>query len=268
MRPRWTLLALLALTALPACAADTSDGGDEDETASDGAEVSTSYNRPMSSHHAVDVGLVGKSTPLLDREGNPLGPTVKAYRPGGGIRIQGNEAVHRNGKEGLYYMWGDGDVESGFVPRHALASTPSIADEAGGNGRAAPSSCRRYTIHPQPIPTDLRFERHDGKSPSTLSTYGEPGAPKFAGYTTLQWNVVTVDGGGLVRSILREGETFYASKVARIVVHSVDAPGHVTFMYGFTFQGGERVYGWTVVSHVAGGAVTYHAKLESTTDCK
>jgi hypothetical protein len=116
--------------------------------------------------------------------------------------------------------------------------------------------------------SDLRFERHDGKSPSTLATYGTPGAPAFPGYTTLQWNVVTVDGGGIVRSILKDGETFYGAKVARIVVHSVATRGYVEFMYGFAFQGGKRVYGWTVSRHVANGTIAYHAKLDSMTDCK
>jgi hypothetical protein len=165
-------------------------------------------------------------------------------------------------------MWGDAPVESGFLPRSALASTPSIDGEDGGNGGVAPSNCRRYAIHPQAIPSNLRFERHDGKSPSTLATYGTPGGPDFAGYTTLQWNVVTVDGGGIVRSILREGETFYGAKVARIVVRSVETKGSVEFMYGFAFQGGKRVYGWTVSRHIADGKLAYHAKLESTKDCK
>jgi hypothetical protein len=247
-------------------AGDTLDG--EADVDSDSAEISSAYNRPIRSHHGVDVKLRAASTPLLDREGNPLGPIASAYRPGGKIRIQGNEAVKRSGKEALYYMWGDAPIESGFLPRSALASTPSINGEDGGNGQVAPSNCKRYKIHPQAIPSDLRFERHDGKDPSTLATYGTPGAPAFANYTTLQWNVVTVDGGGLIRSILKEGETFYGAKVKRIVVHSVASKGYVEFMYGFAFQSGKRVYGWTVVSHVANGSLTYHAKLESTKDCK
>ncbi len=243
---------------------------EDDEASSAASELSAAsrYNRSLESHFGVDVGLAEASTPLLDREGAPLGPKVTPYRPGKKIRIQGNEIVRRAGKEALYYMWGDGDVESGFVPHHALDSAPDLREDDGGNGEVAPSNCRSYVVRPTAIPTDLRFHRFDGKSPSTLATYGTPAAPAFPDYTSLQWNVVSVQGGGLVRSILREGEIFYASKVARITVTSVASPGSVTFMYGFAFQGEKRVYGWTVVSHLATGARTYHVDLRSTTDCK
>lgn len=250
---------------LGGCSGTSFDGDPDpaDQVVAD-ALSAASFNHPISSHHAVEVRVAspGAALPLLDREGAPLGPTVQ----GSMLRITGNEIVRRSGHEALYYMWGNGS-ESGFVPRHYLASKPDLVEEAGGNGKPAPSNCRTYVVRPRPIGSSLRFARHDGNAPSTLETYGTPGAPAFPGYTTLQWNVVTVDGGGLVRSILRDGERFYASRVRRIRVRSVGAAGSVTFMYGFAFQGGERVYGWTVVSHTEGGRGTNHVELVATGDC-
>jgi hypothetical protein len=246
-----------------------SDGGDEN-LAESGEELQAAsrHNLPIRSHFAVDVGLAKPGQPLLDREGGPLGPfVVDAYGPGRKVRVTGNEIVRRSGHEALYYIWGEGSQESGFIPRHYLTEAPKLIEDAGGNGEEAPSNCRSYFVRPRMIPSDLRFERHDGKAPSTLETYGEPGAPAFGGYTTLQWNVVTVDGGGIVRSVMRDGEVFYGTKVARIRVPSVAAPGSVTFMYGFAFQSGARVYGWTVVNHVAGGVSTNHLELRGTNDC-
>jgi hypothetical protein len=69
------------------------------------------------------------------------------------------------------------------------------------------------------------------------------------------WSWVNRVGGGISRTILQDGETFYPCNVHSITSHSKCKSGEscsdgwVKAIYGFTFQGGHRIYGWTVHSH-------------------
>jgi hypothetical protein len=181
---------------------------------------------------------------------------------GAGIRIQGIESVSAKGMT-MYYTWPieKGEQSPGFVWLSELASRPSVNIEyAHGNGASAPRPAGEpyYKITPEKIESEQGYK--GGGTWYTYSVYGLPvGGAKFA---LMSWSWIDVNGGGIARAAVAEGQSFYPANVRPITENSYNssgaANGTVTARYGFVNSGEKLVWGWMVTSHTFNGVCYNH----------
>lgn len=224
--------------------------------------------------HAIDfVRLARSNVPLYDGAFQPIGATVSNSLDSEGhsaVRIQGIESLTTPDGT-LYYSWGINGYQSGFIHVADLETRPALSPAASaGNGaactiRTASNGDRMsYFVRPQPIPGGLKYRGPVDGLLHSFTHYGTPGAPSLPGYTYLSWSWINKDGGGIVRSILQDGEVFYPCAVASIKSSSLQDPGWVRVIYGMTYQGGNKLYGWIIHSHQSGtGPVINHLQCRN-----
>lgn len=227
------------------------------------AASSNDYNFDGVKHYLQDINLWVSATSLKDGDFKNFGPSISNST--NGPRFQGIEGLSTPDGT-LYYSWGTDGYLSGFVWLYHMNARPTIYSSArAGNGKSAPDiiaangARKSYYITPTAISSNITFVGPtDGKTRG-FHTYGQPGASRgYPNYTYLTWSWVNKGGGGIVRTVMQKNEVFYPSDVATITMSSTTASGSVKAMYGFTYQGGVRLYGWTVHSHTEGGTYYPH----------
>ena len=218
---------------------------------------SNSYNFSGVQHYAQVIKLNVSSDTLKDGNFSNFGPSVA--NSANGPRFQGIEGLATPDGT-LYYSWGIDGYLSGFVWLYHMNARPVIhSDARAGNGNSAPDIIaangqrKSYYVTPVAISSNITFVGPTDGITRGFDTYGRPGASKgYPNYTYMVWSWVNKGGGGLVRTIMKTNEVFYPSDVSTIDMTSTSASGSVKAMYGFTYQGGVRLYGWTVHSHHEG----------------
>jgi hypothetical protein len=240
-------------------------------------EPSSTYEKAGVIHNEQCIATTGgKPVVVRDVQGDQLqtgaGPLIdpperaETCSAEAGIRFQGIEAVSAKNAMTMYYTWPleGGRQSPGFVWVDELASRPVVgADDAAGNGVAAPLAAGEpsYRVMPEDIPSEQRYKGPSTGRWYTYSVYGRPvGASKFA---LMTWSWIDVDGGGIARAAVAEGELFYPADVRPISLPSSSgegqpANGRVTVRYGYVFNGSERIYGWMVTSHIFNGECHDH----------
>lgn len=269
IRPLRLLAGLtLALGLLPAVSAQA-------------AAPASAYSKP-GVNHCIDEGVAIRGDhPDAALRGGAFGPLETAsggfLRARGKFRAQGHEAIRakRPGDSTVYttyFGWGFQTAnESGSVWLGDLNKRPSQRNSArctDGNGKPAPDIKLRngerksYFVQPTPIPATLKYSRTNGEL-GDYENYGTPGAPEAPYHTNVSWSWVNngrlgasnaISGGGIQRAMVRRGEVFYPSDVASIKTYdAARSGGYVRAIYGSFWTGAQRVYGWLVHSHNAGG---------------
>jgi hypothetical protein len=261
-RARWALVTLAAAVSMNWLLAPLSRA----------EESSRTYDKPGVQHNEQCIKTSGnQSVVVRDVEGNQLQtasgpvtdpPEAKEDCSGGaGIRFEGIESVTAKGMT-MYYTWPleGGRQAPGFVWVYELSSRPSLnGGDAAGNGASAPPASGEpaYKITPEDIASEQRYKGPSTGQWYTFSVYGRPiGAAKFA---LMTWSWIDVEGGGIARAAVAEGETFYPANVQPISLQSSSgenqpANGTVTARYGYVNNGTEKVYGWMVISHTYNGS--------------
>ena len=139
------------------------------------------------------------------------------------------------------------------------------------NGRGcAPSGIYKYRMHiipqdsPDAIPADWQYKPN--QTSSRFNKYADSGPEQSEGtehYAYLMWSwltrgdgVTTSPGGGMVRSLIKDGQPFYRCRVESIdskayARKSTTEIGRVTAIYGKTraSKDGPWIYGWAIHSH-------------------
>jgi hypothetical protein len=265
--PRRTLaMAAVGVTCLgwvlapPAPAEEPSASYDEAGVAHNEQCIATAGDRPVVVRDVEGNQLQTATGPLND---SPEQAETCSARPG--IRFQGIEAVSA-GAMTMYYVWPleGGRQSPGFVWVGELAAPPIIeAADAAGNGEPAPPAVGEpaYRITPEDIAFEQRYRGPSTGRWYTYSVYGRAvGAAKFA---LMTWSWIDVEGGGIARAAVAEGELFYPADVQAISLSSSSgegqpANGTVTVRYGYVFAGSTKIYGWMVTSHVFDGICYDH----------
>jgi hypothetical protein len=237
------------------------------------------YNFDGATHNMQGIFLNKSNVQLYDGSGQQLGLVINNKPndsfPDGRLRFQGMEAITVGGRT-YYYNWGVGgsDGQSGHVWISDMSARPTIdANARGGsgglmNGRTAPDifltngTRKSYFITPTAIPSQMYYI---GPSTGLLyqyANYGVPADPYSTSHTPLSWSWINKTGGGIVRCQMKTNETFYPADVATININSVDANrnvnGSVKAMYGSLWNGAQRIFGWTVHSHIYQGTYVPH----------
>lgn len=243
------------------------------------AASANSYNFNGCNHNLQGIFLNKANVTIYDGSGQSLGLVINnkandSY-PDGRLRFQGLEGLVV-GTRDYYYSWGVGgaDGQSGHVWVADMTARPSIntSDRGGSggllNGRTAPDiylangSRKSYFITPRPISTAMGYIGPSTGRRHNFSHYGTPGAPYSSGHMPLSWSWVNKTGGGIVRCQMKTNDTFYPADVATININSIDTNGNVNgsvkAMYGSIWNGNQRLFGWTVHSHIFQGTYTAH----------
>jgi hypothetical protein len=164
------------------------------------------------------------------------------------------------------------DLPPGYGIPSAISGTNSW-DWEHRNGRGcAPSGIDRYQMHiipqdsPDAIPATWQYKPK--QTSSRFNKYADAGPEQSEGtehYGYLMWSwltkgngVTTSPGGGMVRSLIKDGQPFYRCRVQLIdskayARGSTAEIGRVTAMYGKTraSNDGPWIYGWAIYSHRA-----------------
>jgi hypothetical protein len=237
------------------------------------------YNFDGATHNMQGIFLNKSNVPLYDAAGQQLGLVINnkpnSSFPDGRLRFQGMEAITVGGRT-YYYNWGVGgsDGQSGHVWIADMSARPTIDPNARGgsgslmNGRTAPDiflangTRKAYFITPTAIPDEMHYIGPGTGQMYHYANYGTPASPYSSGHTPLVWSWVNKTGGGITRCMMRTNETFYPADVATININSVDhngaVNGSVKAMYGSIWNGAQRIFGWTVHSHIYQGTYVPH----------
>jgi hypothetical protein len=243
------------------------------------AAPANDYNFDGCTHNMQGIFLNKANVTINDGAGQSLGLVINnkanASFPDGRLRFQGIEALTVGGRT-YYYNWGVGgaDGQSGHVWIADMSARPTVDSNARGgsgglfNGRTAPDiflgngTRKSYLISPQPIPNDMYYIGPSDGLRHSYSNYGTPASPYSSGHTNLSWSWINKTGGGIVRCMMKTGETFYPADVSTININSTDANGTVNgsvkAMYGSIWNGAQRIFGWTVHSHHYGAQYVEH----------
>jgi hypothetical protein len=177
----------------------------------------------------------------------------------------GDLCFHRGG---FGYLDG-GNVKYGHVAVADLRDDPPPPKPAGERrGDPAPKAedpqyVGGYFIRVKSIRTDQLYKRPSDPPPGKTKRgakwmhYGDPGADQGdihdVHYNYLCWSWLNARGGGMARSLVRDGQVFHRCDVASISMKSWDKEGNengdVVGIYGKTLQAGNWLFGWVMHSH-------------------
>lgn len=184
---------------------------------------------------------------LVDRR-DLFDTCLAAPRPCGRIYF------HRGGDGGTDDRYGHiwiGDMVDGRAP------SPTSA-RFGNNGSACGASnvsgtTGHYYIRIREMPEAMQYKSGGGASFRKYADTNFKHSPSNVHYGYLTWNWLNANGGGVVRSLIKENQVFHRCDVWSIRMTSVTesgaANGEVVAIYGKTFQGGNWIYGWIMYSH-------------------
>ena len=176
---------------------------------------------------------------------------------------QGDLCFHRGG----YGFLDGGNVKYGHVAVADLRDEPPRPTPAGERrGDQAPNAedpryVGGYVMRVRSIRTDMLYKRQrDWDKPvrgSKWMHYGDPGADQGdrqdVHYSYLCWSWLNARGGGMVRSLIRDGQVFHRCDVDAIRMKSWDKEsnenGDVVAIYGKTLREGNWLFGWVTHSH-------------------
>jgi hypothetical protein len=176
------------------------------------------------------------------------------------------------------------DIQDGdsILPQRSLQQPPSYGapsaisgsdlwDWEHRNGRGcAPIGTEKYTVRvipqdsPNAIPATWQYKPK--QTSARFNKYADAGPEQSEGtehYAYLMWSwltkgdgVTTSGGGGMVRSLIKDGQTFFRCAVENIdskayARSSTAEIGRVTAMYGKTraSSDGPWIYGWAIYAH-------------------
>ena len=261
------------------------------------------YNRDgLSRNPDSEVELERGFAHLRDIRGLPLGTLAITGRT---VKIVPFPPI--GGPEGrLYLAFNSAHREDwGHVYEGDLAGLPrTIPGKEAGNGTRPPrphddlhdAEGRRlaYVVRPKPIPYPLFYKNsiegvEDRTAGASFRNYGAYEGPSGNGayrderpdedrhHQPLCWSTVRradgtkVDGGGVAKAFLSDGEVFYRANVEPVVIEACSAvspcpnddgerpdtsaglEGRVTSFYGYVWtKEAGRQYGWTVASWQVG----------------
>ena len=243
------------------------------------AAAADDYNFNGCTHNLQGHFLNKSNVTIHDGSGQSLGLVINnkpndSY-PDGRLRFQGIEALTVGGRT-YYYSWGAGgaDGQSGHVWIADMQTRPTIDSTARGgsgglwNGRTAPDTYlsngtrKSYFVTPAAIPSAMGYIGPSTGLRHSFTHYGTPASPYSSGHTPLSWSWVNKTGGGIVRCQMKANDTFYPADVATININSIDSGGNVNgsvkAMYGSIWNGAQRIFGWTVHSHIYQGTYVPH----------
>ena len=179
------------------------------------------------------------------------------------------------------------------APSAILGTNSWDWDRRNGRG-CTPDGIYNYYMHivrqgtSEELPSGWQYKPY--QTSSRYNKYADAGPEQAEGtehYAYLLWSWLTKGdgvtkspGGGMVRALVKEGQTFYRCGVASIdsIAYAPDSAtevGRVTAIYGKTRSsaGGPWVYGWTIHSHRARnsdgtyGARVFHVSACPNTGC-
>jgi hypothetical protein len=157
-----------------------------------------------------------------------------------------------------------------FGAPSAISGT-NLWDEQRRNGRGCiPTGIHMYRMRvipqdsPDAIPSDWQYKPN--QTSSRFNKYADAGPEQSEGtahYAYLMWSwltkgdgITTSGGGGMVRSLIKDGQPFLRCRVENIdskayARKSTAEIGRVTAMYGMTraSNDGPWIYGWAIYSH-------------------
>lgn len=289
---RWTLPAALggALALSSGCAAVSAETEAEIEEDIDGEDAGESaealrarggyvgkYNRGGQGHADVCVKLKHGEAELRYADFSPTGYKLRNEQldltssgrcPDGYVQLDAREMLktpkgrlvfHRGG----YGYYNGTNVKYGHLWIADLDRHVEVEKTPVGNGKACKRT-RRYRARVAPLPAEMHFCKTKGKcsTPELTNGYSSYGDPAQQGsladpnihYTYLVWSWVNVAGGGVVRTLIEDGDRFDrcgsvpSIRLATVTDHG-KKNGWVRAVYGGTKQAGKWIYGWTVHSH-------------------
>jgi hypothetical protein len=195
------------------------------------------------------------------------------------------------------HLW-IGDLQAGVTP--AMSGPPENGNIYGNGKGCTPPGVYNYRMHitrrgtSEEIPStnpDLAWQYKPWQSSSRYNKYADAGPEQADGsqhYAYLTWSWLlkgdgrtTSGGGGMVRALIKEGQTFYRCNISAIyglawAPNSNKVVGRVVAIYGKTRSGpgAPWVYGWAIHSHAPYNAVTgkyepnyYHLTTCPSTGC-
>jgi hypothetical protein len=229
-------------------------------------------------HHADQCAVLRPgSVPLRYPDFTPTGFDVSrdlALKDGscgfGQVRLDYHEVLATPQGDLCFHRGGNGYVDAANVKYGHIAVTdilsnlPRPTPSGGHRGMRAPVPQRpeRLTVQVRSIPPAMHYKRpFETRSGSNRGArflhYGDPAADQGdrhdIHYTYLLWSFVNARGGGMVRSLLRDGDLVDVCEVPPATMDSYDSAGgtngRVEAVYVRTEQGGNELFGWTVRSH-------------------
>ena len=196
----------------------------------------------------------------------------------GCVRLDHHELLSTPQGELCFHRGGRGyedaaNVKYGHVAVDDLIDDPGPPTPSGGH-RGAPASVtsERLVVRVRSIPPSMHYKRpSDTRAGSNRGArflhYGDPAADQGdredVHYTYLVWSFLNARGGGMVRSLLRDGDEVDLCDVPAIAMDSYDengaVNGRVEAVYVRAEQAANELYGWLVSSHeLAGDAPVPH----------
>ena len=263
-RAHAVLTLLAALLALPAAAASA-------------AQPADLFNAHGQLHAIACVPLALPQADLRYTDTSPTGFTVNDQLtfndgrcPSNTVRLDHHE-IFPAGDSGLvFHRGGNGysdepNTKYGQLLTGDLTALPDTVPSGGGRG----APCARlatgpaHAVNVESIPEEMHYKHpselaNGSNRGSSYEHYGDPGADQGdrtdIHYTYLLWSFVNVRGGGIVRVLLKDGQTVRPCDVDPISYPSWDRDGNVNgsvqARYVEAIAGNNcRVYGWMVWSH-------------------
>lgn len=209
---------------------------------------------------------VKAGAPIRDAFGNSLG-TVNGTNPKEFHVFERIPVTISGSNTYLYWMRGayTGESVSGFISQGYIVNPADLADQidirvANGNGASMPiTTIGNFRM--QSISTAMGYPGPSDGVCRQYKWYGirgtYPSGTPYAGtpYAYLIWSVINVRGGGLNRTIIRDGEAFrytdtriIRTKAYRFVPGTScgEEVGWVNWRYVRVYQNGKFFYGWAV----------------------
>lgn len=220
-----------------------------------------------------------KADPDLDFDNDPNIPGNQECKSGF-ARLDAQEIVITSQGLLVFHRGGHGYTSKSVRYGHLAVADIASAFSVGsgfGNGKPCEASVNPQTKgHFRIKVASINAEMHYCKTGSACNSadttnsyesYGDPAQDKGDAlpnvhYTPLSWSWINVPGGGVYRTLLRDGDEFYRCDVPSIKLASVTDTGKkngwVQAVYGGALQGDKWLYGWIVYAHEVAGTEVPH----------
>jgi hypothetical protein len=173
------------------------------------------------------------------------------------------ELVFHRGGRGFEYPY---EVKYGHVAVADLAVVPGRPVASGGHrGAAVPVAGEPLTVAVRSIPAEMHYKRPQDtprgqNRGASFLHYGDPasdqGERHDVHYTYLLWSLPNVRGGGMVRALLRDGDSVTPCDMRPVTMDSFDSDGAVNGwvegVYVRLALEKADLYGWVVAAHALG----------------
>ena len=259
--------ALVGAVLLAACGKAQVGPEESQDVILDAPNFPMTRSLPAPNTYRTALANVRAGAPIVDAFGNVLG-TVNNTNPKEFHVFERVPATIGGTATRLYWMRGayTDETVSGFIIEEYIENPTALAAEidlrvANGNGQPMPvEGSGRFTL--QPISSEMHYPGPSDGVCRTYEWYGirgtYPGEGPQAGvaYTYLVWSLPNVRGGGLNRTIIRDGESFQFTKTHPVQTKAYrsasgsgtcgEEVGWIEWRYVRVDQNGHSFYGWAV----------------------